>query len=433
MHQEIIKWVNLTFQDRISKDIVVRSEANQWIISIKGNDCLFFNINPNFYKFNKPTYCESLIVENQSLFFFKFTKEHLYFNFDNSHFSTNYDFIGGVFWYMNRLEEYNSNKLDLHNRYSYFNSTAYEFGLILRPIIDEYFSLLKLILNKIVKDINFNVKKFTVYQTFDIDTPFLIINKNLYRICRHLVNSIFHLKFVYSYRILKIWITYKYNKNDELDPMNNFKKIFNSLKFFKQEGIFFLITNCSNRYRDGDSDLKRKNIRNLSKSILDNGFKLGFHFSFDSYNNIFLLNKEINISKKYNIPFSMISRQHYLRYDISATPSSLDNMKITNDYTLGFPEQVGFRCGTSHPFRMFDFCNMKVLELIQNPLIAMDVTLFGKNYMNLDFNYAREILFKLKNEVKKHEGNLILLWHNDQISTKDRYIFFESIIENISK
>ena len=49
---------------------------------------------------------------------------------------------------------------------------------------------------------------------------------------------------------------------------------------------------------------------------------------------------------------------HYLRWDINRSPAYLAGLGVSQDASLGYADQVGFRCGTSYEFPAFDPLNM---------------------------------------------------------------------------
>ncbi|MBR6176087.1 MAG: hypothetical protein IKQ52_10985, partial [Bacteroidales bacterium] len=122
-----------------------------------------------------------------------------------------------------------------------------------------------------------------------------------------------------------------------------------------------------------------------------------------------------------------ISRQHYLRTFFADDPNSLDlwrNAGITDDYTLGFAERCGFRCGTCHPYPLYDVRNDKVTDIIEHPLIVMDGTLF--DYMKLSVEDARALTQRLKQRCLDVEGDFVILWHN-HATTREMKPYYEGV------
>ena len=84
---------------------------------------------------------------------------------------------------------------------------------------------------------------------------------------------------------------------------------------------------------------------------------------------------------------------------------------------MGFSEEPGFRCGTSHPFEVFDFLQQETIGLVEYPLIAMDVSLaLYKKYKPAE---GSSVLQNLKEQVELHGGVFTLLWHNSSWNTPE--------------
>jgi hypothetical protein len=80
------------------------------------------------------------------------------------------------------------------------------------------------------------------------------------------------------------------------------------------------------------------------------------------------------------------------------------------DSTLGYADAIGFRCGTSKPYPVFDIENRRELPLIEQPLLLMDVTL--KEYLEINPEEAMSVAERLIKQVTRYQGELTFLWHN---------------------
>jgi len=58
------------------------------------------------------------------------------------------------------------------------------------------------------------------------------------------------------------------------------------------------------------------------------------------------------------------------------------------DSTLSYADRPGFRCGTCHPYPMFDPMAQRPLRLIQRPLIAMECSVIAPRYLGLGYGPA---------------------------------------------
>lgn len=101
-------------------------------------------------------------------------------------------------------------------------------------------------------------------------------------------------------------------------------------------------------------------------------------------------------------------RQHYLRLADDTLRAQAD-AGFAVDSTLGWAEQEGFRCATTHPHPLFDLAAMRELDVWEAPLALMDATLTG--YRHLDPDAARAATAALLEAARRHGGLLVGLWH----------------------
>jgi len=114
-----------------------------------------------------------------------------------------------------------------------------------------------------------------------------------------------------------------------------------------------------------------------------------------------------------NLDFNL-SRNHYLLWQYPEDVSYMEQAGITDDFTLSYADSIGFRVGTSRPYR---FINPKTKELSNvtiHPLEIMECSLSNQEYMNLDYEDALNNCFDIINQIYKHNGELVLLWHNTE-------------------
>jgi hypothetical protein len=112
-------------------------------------------------------------------------------------------------------------------------------------------------------------------------------------------------------------------------------------------------------------------------------------------------------------------RSHYLN-------CSIDQMQcwakigITDDFTMMFPDQVGFRLQTTRSVRWINPKTMKLTDLVLHPMTIMDCTLSNSQYMNLTEDEAYFECQRLLEKIHQNAGEVVLLWHNTIIN-QDSY------------
>ncbi|MBK7855238.1 MAG: hypothetical protein IPJ79_10315 [Bacteroidetes bacterium] len=87
---------------------------------------------------------------------------------------------------------------------------------------------------------------------------------------------------------------------------------------------------------------------------------------------------------------------------------------ISDDYTMGYAGQVGFRAGTCSTFYFYDLDLEQETNLKVHPFACMDATF--KYYMKTDVDKVMDIVKSLVDEVRAVNGTFISLWHNESLS-----------------
>ena len=106
-------------------------------------------------------------------------------------------------------------------------------------------------------------------------------------------------------------------------------------------------------------------------------------------------------------------RQHYLRFENPTTWRNWEAAGLTYDFTVGYAEIAGFRCGTSRPFRVFDIEARRQLTLIEKPLIAMETALLG--YQGKSPSETADEFCRLRETCRLFAGEFRFLWHNNRL------------------
>jgi hypothetical protein len=181
---------------------------------------------------------------------------------------------------------------------------------------------------------------------------------------------------------------------------------------------------------DASYDIQDKRLSRVWQELWNEEAVIGIHGSYKSADNAGRLCLELERLESC-LAYPKLSlthaRQHFLRARFTGSPNSLDLWRqagITDDYTLGFAERCGFRCGTCHPYPLYDVRNDRVTEIIEHPLIVMDGTLF--DYMKLSVEEAKELVMKLKQRCFDVEGDFVILWHN-HATTREFEPYFREV------
>ena len=107
-------------------------------------------------------------------------------------------------------------------------------------------------------------------------------------------------------------------------------------------------------------------------------------------------------------------RFHYLRHRPVAAWPLLDGVGLRTDASLGFAEQPGFRAGTAHPYRAWDFAEGRPLDLVVIPLAVMDAS-FDARYLGAGRRERARLVHEVVDRIRAAGGSASLLVHNDRL------------------
>jgi hypothetical protein len=191
------------------------------------------------------------------------------------------------------------------------------------------------------------------------------------------------------------------------------------------ESIYFFLL--------GDRGEFDKNVPHTNKELqllineISSYATIGIHPSYCSYLNSKKLIKEVGRLNSITDSEVNLSRKHFLRLSIPETYRNLEKAGITNDYSMGYADNAGFRASICTPYTFFDVLQNKTLNLMIHPFAYMDGTL--NEYLGLSIDEAKEKIASLKEQVKEVGGVFIGIWHNETVSDKDIWKGWRSAYE----
>lgn len=336
------------------------------------------------------------------------------------------DIIASTFYLISRYEEmiHPLDMRDSHGRFQGKLSISFRAGFLHRPIVDEYSRLLLNWLSESNK-VTFPLEKIDkVYLTHDIDCIAYYRNLRgfLGGVKRNLLNRE-GLKQVFK----------SLNKLTK-DPAYTFNWMLEEDNSVPQAKKLYFIKSPIQKHRcDNPSySLSGKDFQQLISLLKDNGCSLGLHTSYFSGENCSIISKEKEQLEKVLNTTITKNRWHFLRTLCPTDFEHISESGITDDFSMGYADISGFRLGTSRCVNWINPSNFNVTSLRLHPLIAMDCTFSNSYYMNLTEEQAFNYILGLLSQVKKHNGEAVLLWHNTIFSSIEN-TYHKSLYNNIIK
>ena len=323
-----------------------------------------------------------------------------------------FDVFAASFFLVSRYEEYLSQERDQYGRFRAESTWMFKNGMLQKPLVNIWVKSLGIKLKSIYPDLPVKQSKFTFIPTYDIDAAWAYKHKGIYRT----VGGFF--KDLAAGDMERIKERHQVLRGKRKDPFDSFDFQFELQKTFKLKPIYFIL--CG-EYDTNDKNIsiRKPSFQALIKRLGDYA-DVGIHPSFSSYLDIEKMQREIdNLSEVLHRPLTK-SRQHFLRMNLPRSYQKLIELDISDDYTMGFASQVGFRAGIADTFRFYDLENDMVTNLRVHPFAIMDGTM--RDYLNLDVEASLRLAKKLVDEVKAVGGTFIYLTHNETLGGEQRWV-----------
>ena len=322
-----------------------------------------------------------------------------------------FDILAASFYIITRYEEYLPHVSDQYNRFQPQDSILYKMETFETPIINIWAKELGEIITSKYPDIQLKKKTFKFIPTYDIDAAWAYRNKGLFR------TTAAFLRDALVFNTDEIKRRYEVLTKKKIDPFDTFDYQIELQKELKLKPLYFILCGDYNT-NDKNISIRNKEFQELIKHIGDYAL-VGIHPSFSSYLQKDVIKDEIKrLSEVLNRDVTM-SRQHFLRLSLPKSYQILNELDITDDYTMGYASQAGFRAGYADTFAFFDLENDTKTKLNIHPFALMDGTM--RDYLDLDVHESFDKAKKLVDEVKKVNGTFILLWHNETLSGEKRW------------
>lgn len=360
-------------------------------------------------------------IEGQELKAFTFENNKAIFPVYQSNSALPFDAFAASFFLLTRYEEYLPFICDRFGRFNAKESVSLKNGFLRKPMVNIWAEKLKQILLERFPDLSFGQRQYTFTPTIDIDSAFAYKNKGTVRNVGGILASLSRLDF--QGIVERMMVLSRLQK----DPFDTFAFQLQLQKKYNLEPIYFILLGDYGKL-DKNVPVNSRQFQVLVKSLADYA-QVGIHPSYASNDNLNTLKTEIKrLSKILNREITR-SRQHFLKLSFPVTYRNLINLDITDDYTMGYASEPGFRAGICDSFYFYDLDLETETNLRIHPFQVMDGTF--KDYMNKNREQSLEIMKMLIDEVKAVNGNFCSLWHNESLSNTRRWEGWHELYEEM--
>jgi hypothetical protein len=333
-----------------------------------------------------------------------------------------FDIFAASFYLITRYEEYLDFEPDQHGRFKASNSFAFRNNFLLKPVIDLWTrELAKTLLLKF-QTLTFRRNAFGAIFTMDLDRPFEYLGKDIFRSIGGFIKEL-------GQSSVKVNERYKTLAKGEKDPWDVFDYVLEITGKDQIDTRFFIPMGDRSEY-DKNPSWHNEDYRKLIVKI-SNGHRIGLHPSVEASQNLKTLGKEKSRLQEIISREITISRFHFIKMSFPLSFRNLLKAGITEDYSLGYPDEPGFRAGIARPFYFYDVLDDKRTDLRIIPFQIMDMTLM--EYRKLSPESADEMIASIIYDIKRVGGLFVSLWHNTSLLETDEFSKWRRTFENMLK
>jgi hypothetical protein len=336
-----------------------------------------------------------------------------------------FDPLAASFYLITRHEEWVEKSRDIFNRFQPENSILTKYNLLQKPIVNIWANLLAEKLHEKYPEFSLPKKEFKFISTIDIDNAWAFKNKGSLRTAGALLKS------VIKSNLSEFRLRLKVLSGNKNDPYDSYKYIDSVLKGNEDKVKFFFLLGDYGRL-DKNVSYKNRALQKLIQKTKEK-YDIGIHLSYKSAKK--KGKKRVKIEKErleaiLKTPINS-SRQHFLQLSLPKTYRRLTAAGITEDYTMGYSSQPGFRAGICTPYYFYDLKKEKTTNLLIIPFQVMDGTLH--HYLKLSPDEAFATIEKIMHEVKNVGGTFVSLWHNETVNNFGLWEGYQQVFKRMNQ
>lgn len=320
-----------------------------------------------------------------------------------------FDVFAASFYLVSRYEEYLPHITDEHNRFIASKSLAFRNNFLHIPVVNIWASWVKELILEKYPEAEFKPSDYNYISTVDVDNHFAYKSKGLFRTVGALAKDALKLKFdAFSARLRT---TFGFMN----DPYDTFEK---QMEWNDEQGIKSIYFILFAEFAQYDRNISMFSPRmHVAVRGMNDYTEIGIHPSYRSNESGDIVSYELRHLEEALRTNVTKSRQHFLKMRFPDTFRKLLDLGITDEYSMGYASEPGFRASIATPFTFYDLEMEVTVPLTMHPFMLMDVTFI--DYKRLSVEDSWEQMKAIIDQVKAVDGQLITVFHNRIFSEKE--------------
>jgi hypothetical protein len=317
-----------------------------------------------------------------------------------------FDIFSASFFLLSRYEEYLPHVKDSVGRFPVKESLAYQHKFLEMPVVDLWAFKLLAALKERFPNIRRKDRTYSCTSIINVTTSHAYAMRGFIRTLGGMFLDLGKLKFGQVVQRFSVLLGIK------KDPYDNFFELVDIHKKYPIKTMFFFQF-AKHSAHDKNISINNNKFRYLIKSIADYSM-VSLSTSFLSSTNKEVLKEEKRqLGNLINRPINY-SRLRYNRVNVPAAYRNLVETEFTDDFSMGYTHEIGFRAGTCTPFHFYDI-NMEVRQPLKvHPFAMHDYALV--NYRKKDEVFEK--MDRVYRSVKQVNGNFVMVFSNELLGGK---------------
>nr|WP_297785084.1 polysaccharide deacetylase family protein [uncultured Allomuricauda sp.] len=319
-----------------------------------------------------------------------------------------FDIFSASFFLLSRYEEYLPHVKDSVGRFPVKESIAYQNNFLELPVVDLWAHKLLDALKERFPDLENKEKAYRFTSIINVTTSHAYAMRGFARTIGGFLLDLG------NFRFRNVWERFSVLLRLKKDPYDNFFELVDIHKKFPIKTMFFFQF-AKHSAHDKNVSTNNNKFRNLIKSVADYcvvSLSTSFVSSLDK--NV-LREEKKKLGNLINRPINY-ARLRYNKVNVPATYRNLVETEFTDDFSMGYTHEIGFRAGTCTPFYFYDI-NTEVRQPIKIHPFAMH------DYSLVKYKKKDEVFEKMDRAyrlVKQVKGDFILVFSNELLGGKQQ-------------
>ncbi|NAY92908.1 hypothetical protein GTQ34_13375 [Muricauda sp. JGD-17] len=316
-----------------------------------------------------------------------------------------YDIFSASFFLLTRYEEYLPHVKDSVGRYPVKESLAYQNKFLELPVVDLWaYKLLDALLERF-PDMEREKKAYNFTSVVNVTTSHSFALRGVTRTLGGFLLDLGSLKFKSIINRFLVLLGFK------KDPYDNFDELVQIHKKFPIKTMFFFQM-AEHSTHDKNISPNNNKFRYLIKSVADYSVVSLSTSYVSSTDKAVLKEEKERLGNLINRPIRY-ARLRYNRVSVPTTYRNLVETEFTDDFSMGYTHEIGFRAGTCTPFYFYDI-NMEVRQPLKvHPFAVHDYAFLNYNKKTAIF----EKMDKIYRSIKEVNGSFVCIFSNELLGS----------------